>query len=278
MKERVDVALVQMNPTWLDPEKNLERILSFVEKIQKGKGVDLIVFPELANTGYVKGRDQNFGREYIKKAERIPGPFTDALCAISRKHGLHLVVGLCELHPEIPATLYNSAVLIDPKGDIVGIHHKLHIPAEEHHYFYPGSTTDVYKTDLGTLGLAICYDAIFPELPRILSLKGAEIICAVFNGPKFPPYDRFVHIATTRAYENRNYFILCNRVGKEDVEFGGGSMVAGPDGQILAQTQGEEEEVIYATLHQDKILEARAFLPTFVERRPELYGAIVERF
>jgi predicted amidohydrolase len=278
MKEKIEVAAVQMDLAWLDPERNLEKMLNFVEMVHRDKEIDLIVFPELTNTGYVKPRDREFGREYIKKAEKIPGPFTDALCAAAKKHGLYLIAGLCELHPEIPASLYNSAVLISPRGEIVGIHHKLHIPGEEKHYFYPGSTTDVYKTELGNIGLAICYDAIFPELPRILSIKGAEIICAVFNGPRFQPYDRFLHIACTRAYENRNYFILCNRVGKEDVEFSGGSIIAGPDGQVLSRTVGEGEEVVYATLYNDHLLEARAFLPVFQDRRPDLYEAIVRRF
>lgn len=278
MKEKVEVAAVQMNVAWLDPDKNLAKMLSLIDKIHAEKGADLIVFPELANTGYVKERDKEFGKEYIKKGEKIPGPFTNALSAAARKYGLYLIAGLCELHPKIPASLYNSAVLIGPNGGILGVHHKLHIPSEENHYFFPGTTTDVYPTDLGTIGMTVCYDAFFPELPRILSLKGAEIICAVFNGPKRLPYERFTHLASTRACENRNYFILCNRVGKEKLEFAGRTAIAGPDGQIVSQSLGDEEEIIFATLSQERILEERAFFPVFADRRPELYGAIIERF
>ena len=112
--------------------------------------------------------------------------------------------------------------MVSSRGEIVGVHHKLHIPAEENHYFYPGSTLNVYKTPLGNIGMMICYDAVMPETSRILAIKGAEISCAVYNGPKMLPYDRFVHYACTRANENRNYFIFCNRVGKEgDIEFDG---------------------------------------------------------
>jgi len=181
MREKVEVAAVQMDIAWLDPEKNLEKMLSFIERIHREKDVDLIVFPELANTGYIKERDKEFGKQYLKKAEKIPGPFTEALGEAAKKHGLYIISGFCELHPEIPATVYNSALMMNPKGEIVGVHHKLHIPGEENHYFYPGSTTDVYRTDLGNIGMNVCYDAIFPELSRILALKGAEIICAVFN-------------------------------------------------------------------------------------------------
>lgn len=277
MKEKVEVAAVQMDIAWLDPEKNLEKMLGFMDKIQNERVVDLIVFPELANTGYVKERNKEFGREYFKKAEKIPGPFTDALADAAKKYGLYVISGFCQLHPEIPASVYNSAVMISPKGEIVGVHHKLHIPGEENHYFYPGNTTDVYKTDLGNMGMIVCYDSIFPELSRILALKGVEIICAVFNRPKRPAYDSLYHVAATRAYENRIYFIVCNRVGKEVTEFLGRSVIAGPDGQILSQSTGEEEEILYATLYREKILEERAFFPIFADRRPELYQAIIER-
>jgi len=277
MREKVEIAAVQMNIAWLNPEKNLENMLNFLNKIHMEKAVDLVIFPELSNTGYVKGRDKKFGKEYIRKAEKISGPFIDALCAAAKKYGFYIVSGFCEPDPEIPAGLYNSAVLINPRGEIVGVHHKLHIPGEEKHYFIPGSTIDPYRTELGNIGLLVCYDAIFPETPRIISLKGAEILCAVFNGPKWLPYDRLAYLASTRAYENRIYFILCNRVGAEDVEFSGRSSIAAPDGQIVSQSNGEEEEIIYATLYGERILEERAFLPIFAERRPELYGELIKR-
>ncbi len=278
MKEKVEVAAVQMDIAWLDPERNLERMLSFIEKIRGEKEVDLIVFPELANTGYVKQRDREFGKEYLKKAEKIPGPFTEALGDAAKRFGVYIISGFCELHPEIPGSIYNSAVMMGPTGGVVGVHHKLHIPGEENHYFYPGSTTDVYKTDLGTIGMLVCYDAIFPEISRVLTLKGAEIICVVFNRPKRPAYDSLYHLGATRAYENRIYFIICNRVGKEVNEFLGRSVIAGPDGQILSKSMGEEEEVIHATLCWDKILEERAFFPVFADRRPDLYQAIIQQF
>jgi len=157
MKDKVEVAAVQMNPAWLDPEKNLEKMLGYLEKIHDEKDVDLVVFPELANTGYVRERNKEFGRDYLKKAEKIPGPFTEALGDAAKKYGSYIITGFCELHPEIPASVYNSAVMINPKGAIVGVHHKVHIPAEENHYFYPGTTTNVYETNLGNIGMMVCY-------------------------------------------------------------------------------------------------------------------------
>jgi predicted amidohydrolase len=278
MKEKVEVAAVQMDIAWLEPEKNLRKMLSFVEKIHSEKAVDLIVFPELANTGYIRERNKEFGRDYFKKAEKIPGPFTEALGDAVKKYGVYIISGFCELHPEIPGSVYNSAFLLNPKGEVAGVHHKLHIPGEENHYFYPGSTVNVYKTELGNIGIVVCYDAIFPEISRVLTLKGAEIICAPFNRPKRPSYDSLYHVAAMRAYENRIYFIACNRVGKEVSEFLGRSAIAGPDGVILARSEGEQEEILYATLYEGKLLEERAFFPIFADRRPELYQEIVQRF
>jgi predicted amidohydrolase len=277
MKEKVEVAAVQLNVAWLDPAKNLEKMLGWIEKIRAERAVDLVVFPELANTGYIRERNKEFGRDYFKKAEKVPGPFTQALGEAARKHGIYIITGFCELHPAIPATIYNSSVLINPKGEVQGVHHKIHIPGEENHYFYAGNSIEVHQTDLGAIGMVVCYDAIFPELSRVLALKGAEIIVAPFNRPKRPAYDSLYHVAAMRAYENRVYFIACNRVGKDAGEFLGRSAIASPEGELLARSEGEEEEVLYATFLADKILEERAFFPIFADRRPDLYGPITER-
>ncbi len=183
----------------------------------------MIVFPELANTGYVVERDKEFGKRLLERAEKIPGPFTETLGAAAREHGAHLIFGLCERHPAIPGTLYNSAVMVGPDGSIAGVHRKIHIFAEEKHYFAPGNKIDVHKTDLGNIGMLVCYDAIFPEISRVLAVRGAEIICCIFNRAKREPEDMLPHMSFARAYENRVFFVSCDRVGKEPVLYMGRS-------------------------------------------------------
>jgi predicted amidohydrolase len=274
-----------MNTTWLQAEANRAKMVRYVQDIARDSPVDLIVFPELANTGYVQGRVEEFNMRFIEQSETIPGPTTDALGAAAREHGVFVVAGLAELHPRVPATLYNSAVLIGPDGQVLGVHHKLHIPAEEKHYFYPGSTTDVFPTELGTIGLLICYDAEFPELPRLFSLKGAQILVGIFNwGWQVGTYGpgRLSRMAAVRALENKNFFVACGKVGVEDDQvFYGNSTVAGPDGEIMVESKPEhddQESVLRACLKRHQLLRERAINTTYRNRRPEMYGLLTEPF
>lgn len=290
MKDKVKVSLIQFVPAWLDNEKSVERMKRFVQE-EAEKGSELIVFPELANIGYITpariGKAPSFDSQtsalefatkYIKASELVPGPTTELLGGLTNKYGVYIVVGIAQLHPVIPATLYNSAVLIGPSG-ILGIQHKMHIPLNEKYYFCPGDTTEVYQTDLGNIGMAICYDGRFPEFTRILALKGAEIICSIWNKGKKEHGDPMTnkYLAHIRAQENGNYYLACNRVGKEgDVVYLGHSAIAQPDGGIIAYSDSEEEEVLTAELHNEEILEFRASLGVLRDRRPEKYSLITE--
>jgi len=286
MKDKVNASLVQMEVVSLEPKKNVSRIKEFVEHIFDKGGADLILFPELANTGYVRQLDQDFGREFLKCAEPIPGYTTNVICKLAKKYRTHIVVGLAEIHPRIAGSVYNSAVLIGPRGNLVGIHHKLHIPDEEKHYFYQGSTLEVYRTEIGNIGMAICWDNLFPELPRILALKGMEILCSSYSwGKPTSPHKRVTYIPTRfqcfcmmHAISNRIYAMACNPVGKYNGhDFDGHSAIAGPDGGIIAYADKEgEEEILFAEFTNDHLLEMRAVSPVFRDRRPELYGLLSE--
>lgn len=280
MKETVEVAAVQMDIK-RDVKVNLERMKEFVERIAAAGPIDLVVFPELANCGYIKALDRNFGREYFKMAEKIPGTFTEGLGEIAKKHGIFIVAGMLEAHPVVPASVYNSAVLIGSSGDVLGVHHKMHIPGEEKHYFYPGNTFQVVKTELGNIGFQVCADASYPELTRTLALMGAEIVCTTFNGPRVAPEmtSGMYYRAACRAMENTIFFIACNRVGVEDeASYYGGSAIAAPDGQLLARAPMDVEEVIRATLRAEVLERERARRPVLSERRPQLYAPICQNY
>ena len=115
MKNTVIVSAVQMPTKWLGLKENIDYMKNSIAKAKNEENADLIVFPELSNTGYIKERDKKFGRQFIKYAEKIPGPSTEELGKQAKKYGAYLVVGLAEQHPEIPGMLYNAAVLINQK-------------------------------------------------------------------------------------------------------------------------------------------------------------------
>lgn len=290
MKEKIRVSLVQFVPEWLQPEKNAERMANFVQK-EAENGSELILFPELSNLGYItpalpglkasfdpKVSAHEFAAKYVQASEQIPGPTTERLTQLTKKYGVYIVVGMSRLHPIIPATIYCSAALIGPSG-VIGVYNKIHIAANEKLFFYPGDSIEVYRTELGNIGIMICYDGRFPELARILALKGAEIICWIIN---IVYMEKFLepHTVRSRCYvraiENSNYCLGCSRGGREgEVLFVGHSAVAAPNGEIIAYSDTDEEDVITAELRNEEIVKVRSSLLTvFADRRPELYSAI----
>ena len=277
MKEKVLVAAVQCDIALFDKAANIAMIEQKTREAKEQGNVDLVVFPELANIGYIRERNKEFGCEYIKNADKIPGEFTDALCEIAKKNDVYLISGMAELHPQIPGTLYNTAVLVDPSGRIAGIHRKVHIPGYEKHYFIPSQTNDVFRTDIGTIGMGICYDNQFAELTRTFALKGAEFLVMLWNMPAFSNDGGVLHRLTSiRAFENRMYCISANRIGESaGMKFLGSSAIADPLGEYLARAE-EEDTILYATMERDMILRERAQMPIFRDRRPDMYGELVK--
>ena len=293
MKDRVQVSVVQFDVAWLELDRNIERMSEFVEA-EADAGADLIVFPETSNIGYITPvtvgepvdcgglTNAEFASRYVSAADTVPGPTTEALTRVAARHGVHVVVGMAQAHSVIPGTLYNSAVLIGPDG-VVGVHHKAHIALNEKQYFYPGNTVDVFKTPLGTIGMVVCYDARFPELSRVMALKGAEIICNVWCVPGIftvPDVTNSLRYRTyTRAQENGVYWISCNRSGTQgETTMMGHSVVAAPDGSIIAASDTIEEDVVRAELTNERFLAYRSALSIYRDRRPDLYGKLIEPF
>ncbi len=286
MKNRVKVAVGQVEIVPLDIKRNVLTMQECVEKIFDKNKVDLVVFPELANTGYIKPVDTNYGREFLKCAESIPGYTTNMLGKLCQKYHIYIVVGLAELHSQIPGTSYNSSVLIDPTGKLVGVYHKVHIPVEEKHYFYPGNSIEVYRVDIGNIGMMICYDNWFSEQARILALKGMEILCTNYQWSKptdenYPHVsDRLRSISTYEAMSNRVYVVTCHPVGSYwQYVYDGHSTIVDCFGETLAYAEEEgKAQVLFAELSNDRLLEARSSDTVFRDRRPELYGMLSQPY
>ena len=179
MKQKIKLALCQIAPKRENKQANLAKIQEQALKA-KAAGADLAIFPEMCLTGYVL-QDQVYGL-----AEPIPGPSVAKVEEIAKKTGLHIIFGMPELSEKTQATVYNTAVLVGPNG-FIGKYRKMYLPThsvfEEKRYFRAGYEPAAFQTELGNIGLTICYDVFFPEVFRMPRLKGAQLIVCISASP-----------------------------------------------------------------------------------------------
>jgi predicted amidohydrolase len=270
----MQVAVAQMEPRLGENERNLEAgLVRFEEAV--AAGAELLVLPECAIPGYMFGSLE----EAMAFSEEIPGPTTDALEEACRRLGAHVVCGLLEREGDL---LYNAAVLVGPEG-LIGSYRKTHLPfLGVDRFTTPGDELSVFDTPLGRIGLEICYDLRFPEVTRTLALRGADIVAHPTNFPMAAKVQTEV-ITLARAAENRIYLLTANRVGKERWgEFCGWSQIVDPFGKRLVEAGETEEVLLVADIDVEKARDKDYVIPgeyelyLFGDRRPGLYGALVE--
>ena len=265
----VSLLLAQTGPKLGNKERNLRQISEQASKARK-RNVDLLIFPELHLTGYTM-RD-----EVTHLAEPIPGPSTRKVETLAREHGVHVVFGMPE-ESEVKGVIHNTAVFVGPKG-LVGRYRKIHLPThsvfEERRYYRPGQEASVFKTDIGVIGLSICYDLYFPELTRLQALQGAELVVCISASPGLRR--RFFEgFCLSRAMENAVYLAYVNRVGiEEGLQFWGGSRVIAPNGSVLAQCKYDVEEFQICRVDLGEVSRARAFIPTIKDLEPGLFDQL----
>ncbi len=276
MKPDLHVGLAQIDIVSLDPVANLALVEETIRWAGKAD-VDLLVLPELMNTGQVPGWDDEFAKRFFSLLEPLNGAFVRTVADLARSHGVHVVVGVAEGHPMVPHTAANSAVVIDGNGVVAGVQRKLHLPGEERHWFSAGDTIGVVRTDLGVLAVHICYDLYFPEVSRVSALAGSDILVGIANIPYRPVWsERIAQLAAVRSYENMQPVIVVNRVGTDHgAQYGGGSVAVRPPGIIDHQSPLLDSALDRVTLLGVDVMEQRARRPIFAVRRPELYGPIL---
>lgn len=270
MKEAFKIALAQISCKQGEKTENLRNIRKAVAKAKKQR-VDLVIFPELSLTGYVV-RDEIYGL-----AERIPGPSTKIVEDIAKRNNIHIVFGMPEICQNTEATLHNTAVLMGPKG-LIGKYHKMYLPThsifEEKRYFRPGYQPGVFDTELGKIGLTICYDIYFPEIVRLTRVKGAQLIVCISASPGVRR-SFFEVLTSARAIENTAFLAFVNLAGVEDgLQFWGGSRLIGPSGRILVQGNYDEDDFVTGEVNYSDIRPVEAFTPTLRDLRPELFDRL----
>jgi len=262
---RYKVGLLQFKPKFLDMEKNLARMKKLLEFAE----ADLIVLPELATSGYLFKSEQ----EIEQAAESAQNGATATFFRkLSENNNTSYVVGFAEKDGE---NYFNSAMLVNPDGKIF-VYRKTHLFYEEKKWFTPGdSGLQVFPAKNGVkLGIMICFDWIFPESARTLTLRGAQIIAHPAN--LVLPWCQQAMI--TRSLENRVFSITANRIGKEknagrELSFTGMSQILSPKGEILNSCGVKSEELkiieIDPTDADNKLV--TEFNHITEDRRPEMY-------
>lgn len=272
MKDKIKLALAQISSKRENKEANLQKIETLTFKA-KEQGADLAIFPELSLTGYVV-RDQ-----FYELAETIPGPTVEKVEALAKKTGMHVIFGMPELSEKTRATVFNTAVFVGPEG-LIGKYRKMYLPThsvfEEKRYFRPGYQTAAFQTDLGNIGLCICYDLFFPEVLRLIRLKGAQLIVCISASPAVRR-SYFEILTCARALENTAYLAYVNLAGVEDgLQFWGGSRLVSPAGDILAKAKYDEEDFVTCEVDYSDLRTAETFIPTLKDLRPELFDKLKE--
>lgn len=267
MTKKPKILGIQIQPVMGDKEANLEKVRNFVEQYA-WFNPDLIVLPEVFNTGV----DHKKLREM---AEEIPGgPTSELMMKLAQKHKTNIVAGsFVEKLPD--GDCKNTSIVINRQGEIIAKYQKIHLfnyhGSEESKFVTQGNKAVLVETDIGKIGLTICFDVRFPELYRTLTFAGAEIITNVAAFP-YPKLDHWVTLNKARAIENLAYIVTVNQCGRVDIKRQnlGVSMVINPWGEVIASVGGEEG-VMMAEIDLENLKKIRKEFSVLEDIRPEAY-------
>jgi len=264
----VRIASAAILPDKWEKEVNWNRIESMVRKAAVEGGADVVLTPEGILEGYIiedsnNIQDKNEKNKIIERiksvAEPLNGPYIQKACKLADELDIFFIFGFLESRN---TKLYNTAILIDPDGDIIGRYTKTHF-AEGYTIkpdaYTPGNEYPVFKTPFGIVGIIICYDRQLPEPARIMALKGAQILFVPAYGSYTDDNGWNTALMRTRAYENRFPVVFCNPFQ---------SLLIDQNGNIRAL--GNSGEVVYYEVNTS----ARNYENRFRNRRPETYEEI----
>jgi predicted amidohydrolase len=259
------IAVAQISCSLGDPEANLLKVQDFSRRAKEA-GAELIVFPEMIDTGYsmpvIRARAAHWNSGFVPALQNIATDLSIAIVSgVSERDG---------------SAIYNSQVLIDSRGKIPAKYRKTHLyavaPVEEQTCFAAGDCFATFELGGLLFGFSICYDLRFPEMYRRLATEqnvGAFIVSSAWP---FPRLEHFRTLAMARAIENQSYVIASNRVGKDDdLWFCGSSAIIDPRGVVIASASADREELIHAEVSEELVLSVRSRVASFAHRRPDLY-------
>ena len=301
----ITVGGAQLGPIGLEESRAqvVERLIALMEQAA-GRGASLVVFPELALTTFFPRwhfEDQAAIDRFFER--EMPGPETQALFDRARELRVGFYLGYAEMTEQGGGTRrYNTAILVDTEGNIVGKYRKVHLPGHADHkpertwqhlekaYFDVGDLGfPVWRTMGGVLGMCICNDRRWPETYRVMGLKGVEMVMLGYNTPSVEPPWGFepTHLAglhnnlsmQSGAYQNSTWVIGVAKAGREEgCDMLGGSLIVAPTGEIVAQARTLGDELIVADCDLDACTHYKNTVFNFAEhRQPDQYGIIASQ-
>ena len=277
----VNVALIQMS-CGIDLRQNIDKAASMVQQAA-ADGAQIICLQELFASRYFP---QTVDVKNYGLARTLPDEAVAVMQKIAAAKKLTIIVPVYECAR--PGINFNTAVIIDADGSVAGKFRKVHIPEGpqylEKYYFAPGDLGyPVFHTAYATIGVGICWDEWFPEVARILGMKGAEIIfypSAIGSEPDRPEYSSqaaWETVIKSHGIANGLFVAALNRVGREDdMHFYGGSFISNPFGDVLARGDNQSDQVVAAELDLTQIREFRDLFHFYRDRRPETYSELLK--
>lgn len=264
----IDIAQIQFDPQVGKLASNFVK----VEKLlAKAMDADLVVLPELANSGYnFIDRDQALTfASTVEKSE-----FVEMLAETAKKQNQYIVSGF---HEKDGTELFNTSLFISPKGKIEK-YRKIHLFMNEKQIFSRGNLgLPVFEMDSYRLGMLICFDYLFPEIWRVMALKGADIIAHPSNLVTYKAFK----VVPAQAVINRFFILTTNRIGSErEISFSGRTFAVDPEGDVLTEASPSKEEILFTTI--DPLLSRNKMLTeknhVLDDRFPELYSEILASY
>ena len=253
------IGVIQMNCFVGKIEANISRILLYTEKAKK-KGCEIIVFPEMVDTGYEMKTIKAKASTWDEK------PFY-AVKQAALNNEIYII---CNISEKEDKKIYNSTAVINPKGKLIGKYRKIHLadypPLNEASAITPGKSMEIIKINGLNFGLMTCYDLRFPEMSRKLVLDGAQVLVLCSAWP-FPRLRHWNTLISARAIENQVYFIGANRVGIDAaVTYCGSSRIVDPYGVIVSSASENDETLITGDILESTIKKVRKSMPVFKHR------------
>nr|WP_205397432.1 carbon-nitrogen family hydrolase [Streptococcus lutetiensis] len=257
------VSLIQMAIYEAEPKKNIENVLSWLEKAALEEP-DVIVLPEMWNTGYALEQMAELADDNGQEIQSLLGKF-------AKNHQVNLVGGSVATKKE--TGFFNTTYVFNREGQVISDYDKVHLFGlmEEDRFMQAGKKENLFELDGVKAASVICYDIRFPEWVRTLMSSGAKVLFVVAEWPKVR-VEQWEILLRARAVENQAFVVAVNRVGKGAADtFSGHSLVIDTLGKVILQAKDYQEGIFTVDLDLAEVDKVRGHIPVFEDRKPDLY-------